>query len=44
MLVHPEDIDVVVKGGNEVVLVVLVENTAKNNEVATLSKALLRLY
>jgi hypothetical protein len=44
-LVHPEDVDVVVKGGNEVVLVVLVENTAENNEVATtLSKALLRLY
>jgi len=44
VLVHPEDVDVVVKGGNEVVLVVLVENTAENNEVATLSKALLRLY
>ena len=39
MLVHPEDVDVVVKGGNEVVLVVLVENTAENNEVAALSKA-----
>jgi len=43
-LVHPEDVDVVVKGGNEVVLVVLVENAAENNEVAALSKALLRLY